>query len=126
MVIVTYLLRGNALSPYRLLFPITSKGSFPTDRTAHITAFDETVLDRRLERKIAQIANAPAFTGVCSAGRAMYCPQKEKEGGGQSIRTAVHISKASLGTSPQSKPCMIVPEIFTPFRTPPALKIHNR
>ena len=31
---------------------------FPTDRTAHITAFDGPIVDHWLERKIAQPANA--------------------------------------------------------------------
>ena len=34
---------------------------FPTDRTVHTIAFDGQVVDRGLERKIAQTANAPGI-----------------------------------------------------------------
>ena len=34
---------------------------FPTDRTAHTTAFDGSVMDHWLEWKIVQTANAPAM-----------------------------------------------------------------
>ena len=50
--------KGNPLPPHRLLFPISSKGSFymhhPTDRKAHTTAFVTPVVEHWLERKIAQ------------------------------------------------------------------------
>ena len=49
--------RGNTLSPHRLLFPISSKGSFmchPTDRIIHTTAFVTPVMEHWLEREIAQ------------------------------------------------------------------------
>ena len=50
--------RGNPLPPHRLLFPISSKGSFymhnPTDRIAHTTAFVAPVMEHWLEREIAQ------------------------------------------------------------------------
>ena len=65
MVFVTYFFRGKPLSPYRLFFLISSKGSFictfPTDRIAHTTAFDGPVVDHCLERNIAQTANASAM-----------------------------------------------------------------
>ena len=49
--------RGNPLPPHRLLFPITSKGSFICiipDRIIHTTAFVTPVVEHWLERKIAQ------------------------------------------------------------------------
>ena len=50
--------RANPLPPHRLLFPISSKGSFymhhPTDRIAHTTAFVTPVVEHWLEREIAQ------------------------------------------------------------------------
>ena len=51
--------KGNPLPPHRLLFPISSKGSFiyqynPTDRIAHTTAFVTPVVEHWLEREIAQ------------------------------------------------------------------------
>ena len=53
--------RGNTLLPHRLLFPISSKGSFlmhhPTDRIAHTTAFVTPVVEHWLEREIAQWAH---------------------------------------------------------------------
>ena len=62
--IVTYFFRGNLLSSYRLLFPISSKVSFictfPETETAHTTAFDGRVVDHWLERKISQ---TPTHTG---------------------------------------------------------------
>ena len=62
MVIVTDIFKGNRLSPHRLLFPISSKGSFictfsQTCCIYHI--IDEPVVDHWLERKIAQTANLP-------------------------------------------------------------------
>ena len=49
--------KGNPLPPHRLLFPISSKGSFymhhPTDRIAHTTAFVTPVVEHWLEREIA-------------------------------------------------------------------------
>ena len=49
--------KGNPLPPHRLLFPISSKGSFICtipDRIAHTTAFVKPVVDHWLEREIAQ------------------------------------------------------------------------
>ena len=49
--------RGNPLPPHRLLFPISSKGSFmdhPTDMIAHTTAFVTPVVEHWLEREIVQ------------------------------------------------------------------------
>ena len=48
--------RGNLLPPHRLLFPISSKGSFicTTPQTAHTTAFVKPVVEHWLEREIAQ------------------------------------------------------------------------
>ena len=50
--------RGNLLLPHRLLFPISSKGSFimhhPTYRIIHTTAFVTPVVEHWLEREIAQ------------------------------------------------------------------------
>ena len=50
--------KGNLLLPHRLLFPISSKGSFymhhPTDRIAHSTAFVTPVVEHCLEREITQ------------------------------------------------------------------------
>ena len=55
---------GNPLSPHRLLFPISSKGSFIctfAQTGQHIlTAFDRPVVNHWWERKITQTANAPA------------------------------------------------------------------
>ena len=49
---------GNPLPPHRLLFPISSKGSFymhhPTDRITQTTAFVTPVVEHWLEREIAQ------------------------------------------------------------------------
>ena len=46
--------KGNPLPPHRLLFPISSKGSFymhhPTNRIAHTTAFVTPVVGHWLER----------------------------------------------------------------------------
>ena len=47
---------GNLLPPHRLLFPISSKGSFicinhPTDRIIHTTAFVTPVVEHWLEKK---------------------------------------------------------------------------
>ena len=60
MVTLTHFLEGNPLPPHRLLFSISSKGSFimhfSIDRTVHTTAFDKPVVDHWLERKIAQTA----------------------------------------------------------------------
>ena len=45
--------KGNLLPPHRLLFPISSKGSFicinPTDRITHTTAFITPVVEHWLE-----------------------------------------------------------------------------
>ena len=50
--------KGNPLPPHRLLFPISSKGSFymhhPTDRITHTTAFVTPVVEHWLEREIAK------------------------------------------------------------------------
>ena len=49
--------KGNPLSPHRLLFPISSNGSFICtipDRIAHTTAFVTPVMEHWLEREIAQ------------------------------------------------------------------------
>ena len=46
--------RGNPLPPHGLLFSINSKGSHPTDRIAHTTAFVTPVVEHWLEREIAQ------------------------------------------------------------------------
>ena len=50
--------KGNPLPPHRLLFPISSKGSFlyhhPTDRIAHTTAFVTPVVEHWPEQEIAQ------------------------------------------------------------------------
>ena len=47
--------RGNSLPPlHRLLFPISSKGYYPTYRTAHTTTFVTPVVGHWLEREIAQ------------------------------------------------------------------------
>ena len=49
--------RGNPLLPHRLLFPISSKGSFICiipDRTIHTIAFVTPVMEHWLEREIAQ------------------------------------------------------------------------
>ena len=47
--------RGNPLPPHGLLLPISSMGSFIcTDRIAHTTAFVKPVVERWLEREIAQ------------------------------------------------------------------------
>ena len=51
--------KGNPLPPHRLLFPISSKGSFictipQTGRIAHTTAFVTPVVEHWLEREIAQ------------------------------------------------------------------------
>ena len=47
--------RGNPLPPHRLLFPISSNGSFiciiPTDRIIHTTAFVTPVVEHWLERE---------------------------------------------------------------------------
>ena len=47
--------KGNPLQPHRLLFPISSKGSFICtipDRIAHTTAFVTPVVEHWLERGI--------------------------------------------------------------------------
>ena len=52
--------KGNPLLPHRLLFPISSKGSFICtipDRIAHTTAFVTLVVEHWLEREIAQWVN---------------------------------------------------------------------
>ena len=47
--------RGIPLPPHRLLFPISSKGSFIcNDRIIHTTAFVTPVVEHWLEREIAQ------------------------------------------------------------------------
>ena len=50
--------RGNLLPPHRLIFLISSKGSFymhhPTDRMTHTTVFVTPVVEHWLEREIAQ------------------------------------------------------------------------
>ena len=49
--------RGNPVPPHRLLFSISSKGSFICiipDRITHTTAFVTPVVDHWLEREIAQ------------------------------------------------------------------------
>ena len=49
--------RGNLLPPHRLLFPISSKGSFICiipDRITHTMAFVTPVVEHWLEREIAQ------------------------------------------------------------------------
>ena len=50
--------KGNSLPPHRLLFPISSKGSFymhnPTDRIAHTMAFVTPIVEHWLEWEIAQ------------------------------------------------------------------------
>ena len=50
--------KGNPLPPHRLLFPISSKGSFictiPQTGIAHTTAFVTPVVEHWLEREIAQ------------------------------------------------------------------------
>ena len=65
MVIVTYFLAGNLLSPYRWLFPISSEGSFICifPQTAqHIPQpFDGPVVGHWLEWKIARTAKTPAM-----------------------------------------------------------------
>ena len=47
--------KGNPLPPYRLLFPINSKGFFymhhPTDRIEHTTAFVTPVVEHWLKKK---------------------------------------------------------------------------
>ena len=62
MVTLTHFLEGNPLPPHRLLFSISSKGSFymhfSIDRTVHTTAFDKPVVDHWLERKIANISSS--------------------------------------------------------------------
>ena len=53
----TQIARGNLLLPHRLLFPISSKGSFICiipDRIIHTTAFVTPVVEHWLEREIAQ------------------------------------------------------------------------
>ena len=64
MVIEIYFFRGNSLSTYRLLSPISSSGffymHFPRDRTKHTKVFNEPDVDHWLARKIAQTANASA------------------------------------------------------------------
>ena len=44
--------KGNQLPPYRLLFPISSKGS--TDRVAYTTIFVTQLMEHWLEGEIAQ------------------------------------------------------------------------
>ena len=56
MVTLTHFLEGNPLPPHRLLFSISSKGSFICTFPVHTTAFDKPVVDHWLERKIAQTA----------------------------------------------------------------------
>ena len=49
--------RGNLLLPHRLLFPISSKGSFICiipDKMTHTTAFVTPVVEHWLEREIAK------------------------------------------------------------------------
>ena len=57
MVIVTYFFSGNPLSPHRLLFLISSKGSFiyalSHRQDNAYPSFDGPVVDYRLEKKIA-------------------------------------------------------------------------
>ena len=61
MVILTYFFQRNQLSTHRLLFLISSKGSFictvPLSWTWHTTAFDGPVVDPWLEWKITQTSN---------------------------------------------------------------------
>ena len=58
--------KGNPLPPHRLLFPISSKGSFictiPTDRITHTTAFVTPVVKHWLERRVK--CEAPHLTLV--------------------------------------------------------------
>ena len=57
----SYSERGNSLPPHRLLFPISSKGSFictiPTYKIIHTTAFVTPVVEHWLEREIAQLVH---------------------------------------------------------------------
>ena len=56
----TQIARGNLLPPHRLLFSISSKGSFICiipDRIIHTTAFVTPVMEHWLEREIAQWAH---------------------------------------------------------------------
>ena len=53
----TNIKRENPLPPYRLLFPISSKGFYmhhPTDRITHTMAFVTPVVEHWVEREIAQ------------------------------------------------------------------------
>ena len=52
--------KRDPLPTHRLLFPVSSKGSFMSiihDRITHITAFVTPVVEHWLERKIAQCVN---------------------------------------------------------------------
>ena len=58
MVTLSHFLEGNPLPPHRLLFSISSKGSFICtfpDRTVHTTAFDKPVVDHWLSAIECQI-----------------------------------------------------------------------
>ena len=66
--------KGNPLPPYRLLFPISSKGSFiSTDRIAHTTAFVTPVVEHWLEREIHYI-QALTFITCAFIGRLLGVP----------------------------------------------------
>ena len=61
--------KGNPLPPHRLLFPISSKGSFICtipDRIAPTTAFVTPVVEHWLEREIAQWAHEMVAAGFLS------------------------------------------------------------
>ena len=59
MVIMTYFFKGNLLSPHRLLFPISSKGSFICTFPQTRQHTPQPLVDHWFERKVAQTANAP-------------------------------------------------------------------
>ena len=65
MVIVTYFFRRNALFPHKAALSDKQRWIvyvyFPTDRTAHTTAFDRPIVNHWSEWKIAQTANASAM-----------------------------------------------------------------
>ena len=86
MVTLTHFLEGNPLPPHRLLFSISSKGSFictfPIDRTVHTTTFDKPVMDHWLERKTAQTA-----AGSTEKDRSDDRPTASKAG---SLSTELH------------------------------------
>ena len=83
--------KENPLPPHRLLFPISSKGSFymhhPTDRIAYTTAFVTPVVDHWLEWEIAQWvhpmngSNDPSHhEGTLSPRSYILLPLQKKEG----------------------------------------------